>query len=345
MPDAIAFMPASQVTERHACVIALEAPPNAGKTWSGCRLAKGMADAQGKRFAVADTEGGRTLHLRKHFDFDVTMIGPPHTPEVYLKAAQAAQAAGYGALLIDSFSNVWRGIGGVLHWADEELETYVERQKGYAQQYNRAFDEGKARNAGKQSSLIRPKTAFKFMMAGLLDLRMPIILSIRGEVAYDAENKKELFKTHMQKNIGFDVTCRFRLMPDRKGFIDITDSEKFKMEGDHAAIFRNGEQLSEKHGAALEAWTRNEAVALDGNASKATTGKAEKAAEALIAAANNATDETGVLNAHTGETETKQLAWLKDKRPDLFKQVNDAVAAKLASLQGGAPAEGGKGLL
>jgi len=331
MPDTIAFTPASQVTERHACVIALEAPPNAGKTWSGCRLAKGMADAQGKRFAVADTEGGRTLHLRKHFDFDVTMIGPPHTPEVYLKAAQAAQAAGYGALLIDSFSNVWRGIGGVLHWADEELETYVERQKGYAQQYNRAFDEGKARNAGKQSSLIRPKTAFKFMMAGLLDLRMPIILSIRGEVAYDAENKKELFKTHMQKNIGFDVTCRFRLMPDRKGFIDITDSEKFKMEGDHAAIFRNGEQLSEKHGAALEAWTRND-------------GPVDKVAamfDRLVSLANATETEESLLNCHEGQTEKKQMAWLKNNRPELHAKVNDAVAAKLASLT----AEGGKGLL
>ena len=32
------------------------------------------------------------------------------------------------------------------------------------------------------------------------------------------------------------------------------------------------------------------------------------------------------LNAHTGEKEKAQLAWLKDKRPELYKEVNDAVA-------------------
>lgn len=265
MPDtnSIVFTPASQVKERHAMVVALEAPPNAGKTFSGCRLAKGAADAQSKRFAVVDTEGGRTLHLRNHFDFDVTMLGPPHRPEKYLEAAQAAQLAGYGALLIDSFSNVWRGIGGVLHWADEELDAIVERQRRTAERFNKPFDEAYTRDKNKQNSLIRPKVAFKFMMAGMLDLRIPIILSVRGETTYDPGEKKEMFKVHMNKSIGFDVTCRFRLMPDKKGIIDITDSEKFKMEGDHAAIFKNGAQLSEAHGRALEAWARNADFALD----------------------------------------------------------------------------------
>ncbi len=256
MPDTT-FTPASQVNERHAMVVALEAPPNSGKTFSGMRLAKGMAEAQGKRWCVIDTEGGRTLHLRKHFDFDFAEIKPPHRPEKYLKAAQDAQARGYGAALIDSFSNVWRGIGGVLSWADEELEAIVERERNNAKRFNRDFDESTVRFKQKTNALIRPKMAFKFMMAGLLDLRMPLVLSIRGEVTYDPGDKKEIFKVHMNKGIGFDVTCRFRLMPDKKGFIDTSDSEKFKMEGDHSAIFKHGEQLSEVHGAALNAWATN----------------------------------------------------------------------------------------
>jgi hypothetical protein len=333
------FTPARQVTERHAMVIALEAPPNAGKTYSGCRLAKGAADAQGKRFAVIDNEGGRTLHLDNYFDFDHRFMSPPHRPEKYLEYARDAQAWGYGAVLIDSFSNVWRGIGGVLHWADEEMEAILARRKATAERFNRAFDEGFEREKNRSNAFIRPKTAFKFMMAGMLDLRIPIILSVRGETTYDPGEKKEMFKVHMNKSIGFDVTCRFRLMPDRKGVIDITDSEKFKMEGDHAAIFRNGEQLSEKHGAALEAWSRNAAFALEpgsaGSRPAQSGGQAEKVVEGLIAAANKAIDETSLLNAHAGETEKKQLDWLKTKRPELYKKVNDAVAAKLASLQGG----------
>jgi len=335
MPDSLTFTPARQVTERHACVVALESPPNGGKSWSGCRLAKGMAEAQGKRFAVLDTEGGRTLHLKNDFDFDIMMMSAPHRPERYLEAAQKAEAAGYGALLIDSFSNVWRGIGGVLHWADDELEEYVARQKGYAQQYNRTFDESKARNAGKQSSLIRPKVAFKFMMAGLLDIRMPIVLSIRGEVSYDPDTKKEIFKTHMQKGIGFDVTCRFRLMPAAKGIIDTTDSEKFKMEGAHAAIFKNGQQLSEEHGAALNAWATGGTLPGQG------PDKATLMAEDLIAKVKNVVTEEALLDVLTGETEAKQVAWLKERRPELLQRLNDATAAKRAALQGGEQSSSG----
>lgn len=326
MPDTYSFTRASEVTERHALVVALESPPNGGKTWSGCRLARGMAEAQGKRFAVLDTEGGRTLHLKKDFDFDVLMMSAPHRPDRYLAAAQHAEAKGYGALLIDSFSNVWRGIGGVLHWADDELEEYVTRQKGYAQQYNRTFDESKARNAGKQSSLIRPKVAFKFMMAGLLDIRMPIVLSIRGEVSYDPDTKKELFKTHMQKGIGFDVTCRFRLMPSAKGIIDTTDSEKFKMEGAHAAIFKNGQQLSEEHGAALNAWATSGALPGQG------PDKATQATDALITRLEGAASEEALLDVLTGEAEAKQIAWLKERRPELLQKLNEATEKKRAAL-------------
>lgn len=325
MPESFVFTKASEYSQRHACIVALESPPNGGKTYSGLRLGRGMADAQGKRLAVIDTEGGRTLHLKKQFDFDVTMMGQPHRPERYLDAVRSAEAQGYGACLIDSFSNVWRGIGGVLSWADDELDAYVERERGYAQQYNRTFDETKARNAGKRSAMIRPKMAFKFMMAGLLDVRMPVILSIRGEVTFDPTTKKELFKTHMQKNLGFDVTCRFRLMPNAKGIIDTTDSEKFKMEGDHAAIFKNGEQLNEAHGAALNAWACNGAL-------PAAEDKAAIVAKALVAKVNASETEAALLDALDGDKEKEQMKWLEAKRPELFKEVNDAVTAKRSAL-------------
>jgi hypothetical protein len=348
MPDAITFTPASQVTERHALVVALEAPPNAGKTFSGCRLAKGMADAQGKRFAVADTEGGRTLHLRNQFDFDVTMIGPPHTPETYLKAAQAAQAAGYGALLIDSFSNVWRGIGGVLQWTDEELEGMVERERQNCEQYRRAFNESAFRDKAKPRAFIRPKQAFKFMMAGLLDIRMPVILSIRGELTFDFTAKKEVFKAHMNKGIGFDVTCRFRLMPDRKGIIDVSDSEKFKMEGDHATIFRNGEQLNERHGAALEAWARNAAFDPQqqqqpaGQAASADSGdKTRRTVDDLIAKIKTCADSEGVDAILADEKVRTAVVWMLEKRPEEHTRLFDAANAKRRALRDALQADAG----
>lgn len=335
MPDTITFTRVSQVNERHALVVALEAPPNAGKTYSGCRLAKGMADVQGKRFAVADTEGGRTLHLRNQFDFDVAMIGPPHTPETYLKTAQAAQAAGYGAFVIDSFSNVWRGIGGVLQWTDQELEDMVERERSNCEQYNRPFNESVFRDKAKPRAFIRPKQAFKYMMAGLLDIRMPIILSIRGELTFDFTSKKEVFKAHMNKGIGFEVTCRFRLAPDRKGIIDVSDSEKFKMEGDHATIFRNGEQLNERHGAALEAWSRN--AAFDPDQQPGGKSNVEQVIDQIITEVQALKTAEEITVHLTSDKAARAIAWLLAKRPEEHARLYRAVNAHRTKLHGDMP--------
>ena len=334
MPDnrqPFTYSPASTFTDRHALIVALVAPPNAGKTYSGMRLARGMAEAQGKRFAVLDTEGGRTLHLRKDFDFDFTLLDAPHRPDRYVDAARAAEAAGYGALLIDSFTMEWRGMGGVLSWMDEELEAYVERQRAYAAQYGRTFDESKTRNAGKSAASIRPKMAHKEMMFGLLGVRMPIILSVRGENTYDPDSKKEIFKPQCQKGLLFEVTVSFRLASDKKGIVDLSDATTWKMEGSHAAMFKHGDQLSEEHGKLLNAWATN--APLPGQVDKV-----EAIADALIKAVEGAATEEALLAAQSEGKAAEQIAWLKAKRPDQYKRVNDATARRRGELAGGVAA-------
>jgi hypothetical protein len=333
MPDnrqPFTYSPASTFTDRHAVIVALVAPPNAGKTYSGMRMARGMAEAQGKRFAVLDTEGGRTLHLRKDFDFDFTLLDAPHRPSRYVEAVRAAEAAGYGALLIDSFTMEWRGMGGVLSWMDEELEAYVERQKAYAAQYNRNFDESKTRNAGKSAASIRPKVAHKEMMFGLLGVRMPIILSVRGENTYDPDSKAEIFKPQCQKGLLFEVTVSFRLASDKKGVVDLSDATTWKMEGSHAAMFKHGDQLNEEHGKLLNAWATN--APLPGQVDKATA-----LTDALIALVDAADTEEVIAQKLMDDTHAKQIAWLKAKRPELHTKLNDAITAKRGAMAGGLP--------
>lgn len=331
MPDnrqPFTYSPASTFTDRHAVIVALVAPPNAGKTYSGMRMARGMAEAQGKRFAVLDTEGGRTLHLRKDFDFDFTLLDAPHRPHRYVEAARAAEAAGYGALLIDSFTMEWRGMGGVLSWMDDELEAYVERQRAFAEGKGWSFDENKTRNAGKSAASIRPKVAHKEMMFGLLGVRMPIILSVRGENTYDPDSKKEIFKPQCQKGLLFEVTVSFRLASDKKGIVDLSDASTWKMEGSHAAMFKHGDQLSEEHGRLLNAWATN--APLPGQVDKAVA-----IADALIAAVEAAASEEAILDMLAGEKEAKQVAALKNRRPELYARLNDAIAARRTALGGG----------
>ncbi len=249
------FRPASEVTDQHGCFVALVGPTNSGKSFSALRLARGIAGPKGK-IAAGDTEGGRLLHLKKHFDFDIARVNPPHRPERYLELAKDAQGAGYDCLLIDSATAEWRGIGGCLDWIDSNLDAIVERRRANATERGWQFDEEKTRASNKLAASIEPKMQHKLMVSGFLGLTIPIIFSIRGEMTLDPDTKKEKFKAQCQPGFLYEVSVSFRLATAAKGIIDLSDPEGWKMEGDHAKIFRNGEQLSERHGEQLIAWAR-----------------------------------------------------------------------------------------
>lgn len=241
------FRPAASFNERHGLFVALVGGTNSGKTYSALRLARGIAGPQGK-VAVLDTEGGRTLHLKGDFAFDVMMMDPPHRPERYADAARAAEEAGYDALVIDSFSMEWVGLGGVLDWQAAEIDRM-------------AGDDWKKRERVKMASWIKPKVAHKSMVYSFLQRRMPIIFSIRGEEAVKpgegpGEKPTKIFKSVCNQAFPFEVTVSFRLASEAKGIIDLSDPKGWKMEGSHRDIFRDGDQLSEQHGAALAAWAR-----------------------------------------------------------------------------------------
>lgn len=251
------FRPAHEISERHGCFVALTGPTNCGKTFSAMRLARGIAGPNGK-IAVLDTEAGRTLHLKNDFKFDAMVMEPPFRPKLFAEAAKSAEDAGYNALLIDSASQEWVGVGGVLDWQAEELRRLVERQRENARRNGWNFDEGKAADKMKALSWADPKVGHKAMVYDLLQRRIPIIFSIRGEETFDPETKKTHFKWVCEKSLPFEVTVSFRLAQDAKGIIDLSDKTSYKMEGAHAEIFKHGEQLSEKHGEALARWARGE---------------------------------------------------------------------------------------
>lgn len=258
---AITFRDADTFTDRHGLFVALVGGTNSGKTFSALRLARGIAGPNGK-IAVADTEAGRTLHLKKDFRFDVMLMDPPHRPHRYAEAAKAAEDAGYDVLVIDSFSAEWAGLGGVLSWADDEAN----RMAG--------GDEAK-RERMRGASWIKPKQEHKAMVYSFLGRRIPIIFSIRGEETFKPPNEK-FFKAICNQAFLFEVTVSFRLAADRKGIIDLSDLKTFKMEGVHQDIFRHGEQLSEAHGAALARWASG-STDLSGTASLVE--EAERAVE------------------------------------------------------------------
>lgn len=89
--------------------LAVTGPPGSGKTMSALRLATGLVGPGGK-IAVIDTENRSASLYSDRFKFDVCDIEPPFDVEKFVAGIGAATAAGYGCLIIDSASHLWKGV-------------------------------------------------------------------------------------------------------------------------------------------------------------------------------------------------------------------------------------------
>ena len=95
--------------------ILLTSPSGGGKTFGALLLAKGL----GGRTVVIDTEEGSSDLYDELHDFDVIDLKPPFTPERYVEAISAAEAAGYEVIVVDSVTHCWSGKGGCLELVDD----------------------------------------------------------------------------------------------------------------------------------------------------------------------------------------------------------------------------------
>jgi hypothetical protein len=106
--------------------LAITGPSGSGKTLGALMIAKGI----GGKLAVLDTEHGSaslyadalTLSDGSVFEppeFDALELQAPYSPERYIEAIKAAEAAGYSTLIIDSTTHEWSGSGGCLEINDQ----------------------------------------------------------------------------------------------------------------------------------------------------------------------------------------------------------------------------------
>ncbi len=102
--------------------VAITGPSGSGKTHTALEIALAWSD--GKRVAVIDTESKRALLFAKKFDFDHADMAEEYgnyDPDNYIKMIKEAQSAkdedgspAYGAIIIDSLTHAWSGVGGIL---------------------------------------------------------------------------------------------------------------------------------------------------------------------------------------------------------------------------------------
>lgn len=98
------------VRKRAKLRLAIAGPSGSGKTYSALLIARGI----GGRVAVIDTERGSASLYSDLVEFDTLELAPPFSPERFIEAIHAAEAADYDVLIIDSMTHEWDGAGGCL---------------------------------------------------------------------------------------------------------------------------------------------------------------------------------------------------------------------------------------
>jgi hypothetical protein len=232
------------VRESVGLLILLSGGTGSGKTYSGMRLAQGIAGD--KRFAVIDTENRRALHYADMFNFDVFEMDPPFRPGAYAEAIRAADAAGYPVIVVDSMSHEWVGEGGILEWQEEELK----RMGG--------GDNNKMR------SWVAPKTAHKRMVQDMLRVKAHVILCLRAEEKIDIITKQgggtaivpkvslaglDGWVPISEKTLPFEATCSFLLKADHPGV-----PLPIKLQEQHRVMFPDGKPIDEEAGKRVAEW-------------------------------------------------------------------------------------------
>jgi energy-coupling factor transporter ATP-binding protein EcfA2 len=86
---------------------ALFGPSGSGKTMTALRMAKGIADTMGGRYAVIDTEARSAAKYADRFTFVGENLNEK-TVDHYIAAMNEAAKAGCQVLVIDSLSHAWR---------------------------------------------------------------------------------------------------------------------------------------------------------------------------------------------------------------------------------------------
>lgn len=263
---AFEFKPA--IRENVSLLIGIAGASGSGKTFSALSLATGLAGTSGK-IAGIDTEAGRMLHYADRFRFDHGDLRPPFSPERYIEAIQAADAAGYSAIVIDSLSHEWESDGGLQDMHDAILDVQVERaRKNHSG--NWAFDEDKTRERLSVGAWKEPKSRHKKFVTKLLQCRAHLIMCMRADEKMRIEKVKDergrektvivqakdlppedRWSPICERRFPYELTLSVVLTPQNPGF-----PVPIKLQQQHRNAIRPDQQIGEQAGRMLADWAR-----------------------------------------------------------------------------------------
>lgn len=220
-------------------LVGLYGQSGSGKTLSSLYLARGFAGAG--RIGMIDTESGRGQIYSDVIEggYDVLTLGEPFSPKAYIEAIRTAEDAGLAALVIDSMSHEWEGLGGVLDMAAEN-----EKKSGKP-----------GLHCWKAPKLEHQKLVLKLLQTPLF-----VIVCLRAkfksrQIKDPKTGKNAIVKddhtTPIQaEDFVYELTCHAEIMPDHK--LRVTKISH----PDLANIFQDGKPITVETGKALAEWAR-----------------------------------------------------------------------------------------
>lgn len=278
------FMPA--VRDRVGLLIGIAGPTGAGKTLSALKIARGLAGGDDGRIAYLDTEGGRAKHYAPakgetpgptRFAFAHGDLKAPFTPERYLEAIDAADRAGFEVIVIDSFSHVWDGDGGLQDMQGQIVDAMIAKSREAAEGKGWKFDEVAARDKASIGAWKEPKMRHKRMVSRLLQCRAHLVICMRAEekmrleTVEDERNGRTFKKTVIiaakdlppaerwvpivERRFPYELTTSFVLLPSAPGV-----PVPIKLQDQHQAAVPLDQPISERTGEMLARWSRGDAV-------------------------------------------------------------------------------------
>jgi hypothetical protein len=281
----ISFRPG--IREAVGTITGLAGASGSGKTMTALLYATGLA--QGRKFAVIDTEARRALHYADHqalreaarasglpddqLVFDHADLGPPFSPARYREAIEQADQAGYPVIVIDSFSHEHEGDGGLMEWA-EQLEQGVpkpgvDNPRTYGNGWQQDWQVPPVKSPGNWKE---PKTAHKKLVSRLLQLRAHLVVCMRAEekmqltteeftdrngnkrkktVVIPAEERplEERWHPICEKRFPYELTASFLLLPGNPGV-----PVPLKLQDQHKPFFPTDRPISADAGRQMAEW-------------------------------------------------------------------------------------------
>lgn len=247
-------------------LIGIAGATGSGKTLSALRLARGLAGGDDAKIAFIDTEAGRAKHYAPSpgeapgaftFGFAHADLSEPFTPERYVELIEEADKAGFQVIVIDSFSHVWNGDGGLQDIHEAELDRL-------------AGDEAWKREKMSISAWKGPKTRHKRMVSRLLQCRAHLVICMRAEDKMRVEQVEdergrartkitpadklppsERWQPICEKRFPYELITSLVLSSDRPG-VPIP----LKLQEQHRAMIPLDRPLDERAGERLAAWAR-----------------------------------------------------------------------------------------